>query len=657
LRVDSYDLGTDFASAPYPAATGCDQLAFDPSLSAKPTTTAADTPSGLDINLHVPQTLSASTPSPSAIRGATVRLPDGFTISAGAADGKASCSDADARFGTRNAAKCPDFSKVGTLSIRSSALPAALPGAIYLGKPLPTERYRLFLIADGFSLHIKLPGTVHPDPQTGQVVVSFVDLPQAPFEDFDMHFFGSERGLLTTPIRCGTYPVLSEFTPWAAVLPVQTSTQFFRVSSGPDGEPCPGTPREFAPTVTAGVTDNTGGAHTGFSFDLVRPDGEQYLTSVDVATPPGFSATIAAVPYCDEQALAAVAGADYAGLGELALPICPASQVGVSSASVGAGTRPTTLAGKVYLAGPYKGAPLSLAIVNPAVSGPYDLGNVVVRVALEVDPETAAITSISDPLPRIVGGIPLRLRRVVVEFNRPGFAINPTNCNPLAVDTTVLGSEGGKVERRTHFQVANCGALPYGPQLRLRLSGGLNRRGHPVIQAVFTARRGEANTHSVSVTLPKGELLDNRHIGTVCTRTAFANGNCPRSSRIGVAEARTPLLAQPLRGNVYLRTSSQDLPDMVADLRGQIGVNLVGHIDSVNARLRTTFAAVPDVPVSEFRLDLAGGSKGLLINSEGLCAKKKRAYARMAGQNGRVTTSRPRLEVRCGRSARPEKAS
>ena len=638
LDTSGYENGREHADDLYPETTGCDQLAFNPSLSAAPTTTETDSPSGLNVNLKVPQFLSPSAPSPSQIKGVTVSLPAGLTIDPNVADGKTSCSDAEAAFGSREEAHCPEYSKIGSLTINSSALPAPLPGYIYLGEPLPGDRYRLLLVADGFSLHIKLPGTATPDPRTGQVTVSFKNLPQTPFQEFDMHFFGAERGLLATPTECGKYEVRSEFEPWAAELPNQTSNQFFTIDSGPGGTACPAGARPFSPRTVAGVTDNTGGAHTSFSFDLNRGDGEQALTAVDVKTPPGFAAVLAGIPYCPDAALAATAAEGASGLAERAAPNCPAaSLIGSASATAGAGSRPIAFPGKVYLAGPYKGAPLSLAIVTPSVAGPYDLGNVVIRVAILVDPVDAHITALSDPLPLIVGGIPLRLRGVTVVLDRPNFAINPTNCSPFAVITRAFGDQGGSADGSIPFQVAGCGALPYGPKLSLKLRGGTARRGHPAIRATFTAKRGESNTRLVSVALPKGELLDNSHLGNVCTRPQFSAGSCPASSMLGTASASTPLLAEPLSGNVYLRANpGGKLPNVVMDLRGQFRIELVGTIDTVRGgALRTTFETVPDAPVSSFTLDLLGGAKGLIQNSESLCgAKRKKATTRMVGQNG-----------------------
>src|SRR5262249_27097036 len=272
-----------------------------------------------------------------------------------------------------------------------------------------------------------------------------------------------------------------------------------------------------------------------------------------ISTPPGFSATIAGIPYCSDAALASAAHAS--GAAEEAAPSCPdASRIGTSIAGVGAGNHPLYVSGKVYLAGPYKGAPLSLAVITPPLSGPYDLGDVVLRVALSINPVTAQITALSDPLPQILEGIPLRLRSVRVSLDRPGFTLNPTNCDPFSVGAGVFGAEGGAANLQAPFQIANCRSLPYGPKLALKLTGRLKRRGHPAVQRISSTPPGEANTQRVSVALPKGELLDQGHIGTVCPRPAFAGGTCPAGSLLGTAEASSPLLAQPLQGNVYLRS-------------------------------------------------------------------------------------------------------
>jgi hypothetical protein len=646
LDTSGYENGTEHREAAYPETTGCDALAFNPSLSAEPTTNQADSPSGLNIDLKVPQFLSPYAESPSEIHGATVTLPPGLTIDPNVADGKLSCSDEEAAFGTRSQALCPEYSKIGSLTLESSSLPAPLPGAIYLGKPLPGNRYRVFLVADGFSLHIKLAGSVTPDPQTGQLVISFKDLPQTPFQEFNMHLFGAERGLLATPTHCGKYPVVSEFEPWDGDLPNQTSTQFFTIESGPGGTPCPPDIRPFHPGIEAGVTDNTSGSHTTFAFNLTRSDGDQNLNSITIATPPGFIGSLAGVRYCPEATLAA----DAAATVSTAAPQCPAaSKIGDAVASAGSGTKPVPLPGSVYMAGPYKGAPLSLAVVTPAVVGPYDLGDVVIRTALQVNPVDAHITAISDALPQMIGGIPVRLRQVIVVLNRPGFALNPTNCNPFAITSQISGDQGAVANGANHFQVADCGALPFEPKLALKLSGGTKRTGHPALLATLTGRGGEANVGRTVVTMPHALFLDNAHINAPCTRAQYAVRACPASSELGWARVETPLLDNPLEGPVYLRSSSHKLPDIVADLKGQVEIELDGRVDSVHQRLRASFESAPDVPVSKFTLRMVGGKKGLLINSENLCLKKQRATVRMVGQNGRRRLNRPTMQIACGK--------
>jgi hypothetical protein len=654
--VLSYDGGTDSAEMAWPQMTGCDQLSFNPSLYAQPTTTETDSASGIDVNLTVPQQLSPTIPSPTELKGATVTLPQGFSINPNAADGKTSCSDAEARFGTEEEALCPDFSKVGSLTIDSPALPGPLPGFVYLGEPLPGNRYRIFLVANGFGVHIKLAGTVTPDPVTGQVAVTFENLPQSPFSAFNMHFFGSERGLLATPTQCGSYQVTTRFVPWDASLAAQTSHQFFTLDKGPYGAPCPGPIRPFNPTFQAASANHAPGAHAPFSLELRRADGDQDLAGLTLTTPPGFSATLAGIPYCPDGALALAASPSYSGIVEQESSVCPtASQIGTALAGAGAGNHPVYVPGKVYLAGPYKGAPLSLAVITPAISGPYDLGNVVVRVALRVDPTDAHITAVSDPLPQILQGIPLRLRAIRINLDRPGFAINPTNCDPFLIEAAVLGDQGSVANLGEHFQLANCGTLPFEPDLALSLAGGEKRTQNPALTAVLKAKPGEANIARTSVALPAGEILDNAHIQNPCTRVQFAANACPPSSVLGFAKAVTPLLEKPLEGPVYLRSSSHKLPDVVADLRGQVEIVLDGRVDTVKRRLRTTFETVPDAPVTEFVLKLKGGSKGLLQNTENLCGKKQVALEKMTGQNGKHDSKNAAVETPCGSKQRPHR--
>jgi hypothetical protein len=643
---------TVHAEYPWPPTTGCSQASFNPSLTAKPTTSQADTASGLDVQLSVPQTQSPTAPAPSELRTSRVTLPEGFSINPNAADGKLACPEELTAIGTLFAATCPEYSKIGTLMLDVAALPAPIPGAWYLADPKPGEPYRVLLAADGFATHVKLLGRVELDPETGQIT-TVLSQPQAPLQEFALHLFGSERGLLATPSHCGTFSVKSEFVPWNSKLSTRHTLSTITIDSGPGGSPCPIGPRPFNPRVQAGTANNSAGLHSPFTLTLDRDDGDQNLTGLTVKTPPGFAGTLKGVPYCSEAAIARISAPGYAGKDEEASPACPvASQIGTVVTGAGASSHPLYVSGKVYLAGPYKGAPLSLVAVVPAVSGPYDLGNVAVRAAIQVNPTTAQVTTVSDPLPQILEGIPLRTRSVIVNLDRPDFTFNPTNCEPLSTDSTILGSEGASSRLSAHFQASNCADLPYGPKLSLELTGGIRRRGHPAIHSVFKAGPGEAATRRISVLLPKGELLDNAHIGTVCTRVDFAKDACPAAAELGRVEAKTPLLDQPLKGKAYLRSSSHDLPDLALDLEGQIDIEAVARIDSVNARLRTTFESLPDAPLSEVVLDLKGGSRGLLINSETLCGKPKRASVRMVGHNGARLNTKVKLQVSCGSKAR-----
>jgi hypothetical protein len=655
VEVTYYDHETAGATAPWPATTGCDKLSFNPSLAAGPTTTEADTASGLAVDLVVPQFQDPGTPSPSEIKANSVQLPPGFSINPSAADGKTTCSDAQANIGTTLVAECPEHSKIGTTELQSSALPGPIFGYIYLGEPRPDDRWRIIVTASGFATNVKLLGSTKINPGNGQVATVFENLPQTPFQEFNLHFFGSERGLFATPTQCGTYPVNSSFVPWAAELSNQSSTQYFHVTSGPGGSACPNGARPFSPGLEAGVEENTAGKHSPFSVQVRRNDGDQNLSGVQVTTPPGFLASIRGIPYCPEAAIAKLGSAGYTGAAEQASSACPAaSQVGTAIAGAGAGTHPVYVDGKVYLAGPYKGAPLSLVVSVPAVSGPYDLGVIPVRVAIDVDPATAQISAVSDPLPQIREGIPLRTRFVRIALDRPGFALNPTNCRPFSVGATIAGDEGASASPSMRFQAANCTDLAFDPKVSLSVSGSSKRRGHPALHALVTAKPGEANIARTVVRMPSSMILDNDHVRQPCTRVQFSQEACPEGSKLGTARASTPLLDDPLEGTVYLRSSSHALPDIVVSLKGVVDIELVGIIGSRKGGLRTTFASVPDAPITSFELDLAGGRKGLLQNTEDLCGSTQRAIVRMAGQNGISNGDTVRIRA-CGAGQRSKR--
>jgi hypothetical protein len=381
------------------------------------------------------------------------------------------------------------------------------------------------------------------------------------------------------------------------------------------------------------------------------------IKGLSATLPPGLTGRLAGIPYCSEGQIAAAE--HQSGAAEKAGPSCPsASEVGSVNVGAGPGPDPFYAQGHAYLAGPYKGAPLSMAIVTPAVAGPFDLGTVVVRSALYVDPESAKITVKSDPIPTILAGIPLDIRSVAVNVSRNQFTLNPTNCNPMAIGGTAFG-QSSEAALSSPFQVGACKALGFKPKLSLNLKGATKRGKHPALRAVVTYPKGAyANIAKAAVTLPHSEFLDQSHIKTICTRVQFAADDCPAASVYGRARAITPLLDKPLEGPVYLRSSSHKLPDLVAALGGQIDVDLAGRIDTgKNGGIRNTFEAVPDAPVSKFVLEMQGGKKGLLVNSENICKQANRATVLLDAQNGKVDDFNPVVNNSCAKKHKRHKKS
>ena len=379
------------ASDELPPVDGCEKLNFYPVLNASLTTNESDAPSGLDLELQAKQ-FESDALSPSQIKEATVTLPEGLTINPDAADGQRACPDSLANFDSEAPANCPDNAKIGTMDLETPALDGPLKGSIYFGEPQPGNQYRVFLIADGFGIHAKLVGDIHPDPATGRITAVFNDLPQVPFESFNFHIFASQRALLATPTHCANYSVDSVFTPWNSALANQTSSPNFSLGSGPNGASCPAEVRPFQPRLVAGTANPLAGAFSSFHLKLDRDDGDQFLGDLNFRMPPGFTGDLKGISYCSEGAIAAAAA--NAGRAEQASASCPAaSQIGTTNVSAGPGTNPFNAVGKMYLSGPFDPdgagpeplAPLSLAAITPALAGPYDYGVVVVRVALHVD--------------------------------------------------------------------------------------------------------------------------------------------------------------------------------------------------------------------------------------------------------------------------------
>ena|GEM_PF-280187 len=665
ISADTWEDQGNFAEAEFsvPEVTGCAGLEFDPKLKARPTTNAADSPTGLEVDLNIPQNEDPEGTATAHLKKTVVTLPEGLVVNPSGANGLGACSEAQLGMSggvpNNDPVACPNASKVGTVQVTTPILDHPLPGSLYVATPHANpfgSLLALYLAVESprDGLTIKLPGKVELDPATGRVTSTFDQNPQAPVEDVQLKVRGGAAAPLRTPTACGKYTTTSSLTPWSAPEsgPPATPKDNWSISKGAGGSACVSSPPN-KPSFEAGTTSPLAGTYSPFVLKLRREDGAQNFSAVSVTPPPGLLGKLAGIPYCAEGSIAAAQS--KSGKEEQSAPSCPdASQVGSVIAAAGAGPGPYQATGKAYLAGPYKGAPLSLAIITPAVAGPFDLGNVVTRVALRIDPETARITAVSDPLPQILEGIPLDIRSVTVSMDRPGFTLNPTSCDPMEVTGELTSSLGQTAPLTNRFQVGECTRLGFKPGLRIKLKGGTKRAGHPALTATVTYPKGAyANIASASVALPHSEFLDQGHIQTICTRVQFAADACPARAIYGKATATTPLLDAPLSGPVYLRSSSHKLPDLVVDLRGQIHVALVGRIDSVKGGIRTTFESVPDAPVSKFTLQMQGGKKGLLENSRDICRSVNRATAEFTGQNGRVKQFKPELKAKCaGKKAR-----
>jgi hypothetical protein len=681
VKVASYDLrGTFFARAfTMPAITGCDQLEFEPTFEARPTSQVADSPTGLQVNLHIPQNEDPDELATADLKDAVVKLPPGLTLNPSSANGLEACTTGQIGLTTpigttpihttAAPAACPDAAKIGSVEVDTPLLDHPLPGGIYVATPYDNPFNSLLAIYIGVhdpesGVVIKLAGRVEIGVE-GQLTTTFEENPQLPFENFRLNFFDGPRSALKTPPVCGAYTTTATLTPWSAPEsgPPATLSEGHQIAAAPGGGPCPTSVGQLPsnPGFEAGSESPVAGAFSPFLLRVKREDGSQLFSSVTVTPPPGLLGKLKGVPYCPDSALAAAAG--KTGVEERGAPSCPAaSAVGVVNVGVGAGPSPYYVQGRAYLTGSYKGAPLGIAIVTPAVAGPYDLGTVVVRSALEVDPFTAQITVKSDSIPTELKGIPLDVRSIAVKMSRSNFTLNPTNCEAMSVGGTLTTTLGQTSTLANRYQVGRCKKLGFRPKLKIRLKGGTRRNRFPALKAVLTyPKKGAyANIARAQVGLPPSEFLEQAHIGAVvCTRPQLAAAQCPRGSVYGRAKVWSPLLDKPLKGPVYLGVGfGHKLPDLVAELNGQIRVLVHARIDTTKQKgLRSTFEFVPDAPISRFELEMKGGKKGLLVNSENLCRKTHRASARFVGQNGRQATLRPIVENDCKKASRGKRGA
>jgi len=631
-----------FLQASYPMATlnGCEKLQFEPEFNAQPAQHDASTPTGLNVQVNLPQQgiLSAGGLAEADVRETTVVLPEGMQANAGAANGLSACTVEESGFSGFNGdtggtlggeleaqhfsggpVACSEDSKIGNVKIKTPLLPNPLEGFVYVASqdtnPFASPLV-LYLIAEDpvSGVRIKLAGEVSINQTTGQLVSDFKNTPPDPFEELKLELYDGPRAAQATPASCGRYETQASFVPSSGGKAAQRSSSF-TLGAGPSGGACPSGSLPFEPSFQAGTTVNQADAFTPFTLTIGRPDGQQALKSITMHLPPGLAATIASVPQCPEPAAAqGSCGAE--------------SLIGHSTAVSGLGGSPVTLGGSVYFAGPYKGAPFSIVDVTPANAGPFHLGNVVVRSTINVDPNTAAATITSDPIPQLVKGVPSQIKELNVVVDRAGFQFNPTNCDPMSVTGTLSGYEGASAAVSSPFQVANCAMLPF----------------HPIFTASTSAHTSKANGANlfVKITYPNGayanvaksitELpyaLPSRltTIQKACPDTVFeANpAACDEGSEIGHAIVHTPVFKNPLVGPAYLVShGNRAFPDIEIVLQGE-GITLVldGHTDIKNSITKTSFESVPDAPVEIFELILPEGPHSALAANDNLCKPEK----------------------------------
>jgi hypothetical protein len=639
--------------------SGCSKLAFEPTIAVRPESHAADSPTGLAVDLKLPQSEGNDSLATANLKKAVVQLPAGIAVNPSAADGLAGCSPAEIGIGGNESPSCPDPSKIGEVELVTPLLAIPLQGSVYLAEQDHNPFGSLlvvYLVAEGQGVVIKLAGRVEPDPTTGQLTATFSENPDLPFSDLKVHFDGGPRATLSTPPACGSYESTSALSPWSAADPehptaaeTSTSSDPFQVTAGPGGGSCANPASlPFAPGFQAGVVTPAAGASSSFAVQLTRQDGEQNISAISTVLPSGLLAKLAGVPLCPES---------QAASGE-----CPAaSQVGETTIGVGWGPTPLYVpqTGKaptaVYLAGPYKGAPYSLVIKVPAQAGPFDLGTVTVRAAIHIDPHDAHVTVISDPLPQILQGIPLRYRDIRVTINRPGFMLNPTSCEPMVVTGTAGSSGGASASLSSRFQVGDCANLPFKPSFQASTLAKTSKASGASLSVIVASTAGQANIAKVHVVVPKQLPARLTTLQKACTDTQF-NANpagCPAASLVGTAVAHTPLLNGPLTGPGYLVShGGAAFPDLVFVLQGEgVVLDLDGNTDIKKGITSETFNSVPDAPITRFETTLPEGPHSVLATNipasanGSLCGQALTMPTTITGQNGTVIEQATKIAV------------
>jgi hypothetical protein len=622
--------------------TGCDNVPFAPTLALQPTAPArAGMPTGFQVDLDLPQTSDPAGIGESDLKKAVVTLPRGMSVSPSSADGLNACSPQQIGLHSTTDPHCPDSSKIGTVRITTPLIDQKLDGAVYLATQNDNpfnSLLAIYIVAQGAGVTVKLAGHVEADPQTGQLTTTFDDNPQIPFSNLHLEFTGGARAPLVAPPACGTYTTHAALYSWSQPNAEVDSESTFTVAQSADGSAC--APAGFAPGFVAGSDGPAAGKSSPFRVRLVRSDSDQQLSSLTVDTPTGLLGKIASTVPCPDGVAAAGTCAE-------------GSRIGSVTVGAGAGPDPFYItSGRAYITGPYKGAPYGLSIVVPAVAGPFDLGNVIVRAAIFVDRTTTQLHIVSDPLPTILQGIPLDVRDVRVAVDKPGFIVNPTSCAPKSVRATVGSTAGAIAHLSSHFQVANCATLPFAPKLSLTVGDRRHVRAgvSTPLTATLTMPSGSANLRSVSVTLPGSLNALLPVINRACSRSDFDAGHCTNATKVGTAVAVTPLLRDPLRGSVYfVKTSPGHLPNLMVALRGQIAVDLTAKVSIPGGRrLGTTFDTIPDAPITKFTLRIVSGKNGPVGIATSLCSAKGRstpASLGFRGQNNALVQVSQRVHV------------
>lgn len=624
-----------------PALTGCERLSFAPSLDLRPVANQPAVPSGFDVRVDVPQNEAASGVGTPSVRKVDVLMPNGVAINPAGAQGLVGCTDEQVALRSLADPACPGASKIGTVEIDTPVLDERMTGSVYLGQPKSQvassgDMFRLFLVAEGSDVTIKQEGRITPDPATGRLRAVFDQVPELPFSSLRMALKDGPRAPLTTPSACGTHTTTATITSWGGQTATSSSSFETACRAGLGG---------FTPTFLAGSDRPVAGAYTPFGLTITRPDGESALTTMRFELPPGLLASL------------------RGNVGR---------QVGSATAHAGVGSSPFGLPGTVVLEGPYGDAPFSLRATVPAVAGPYNLGDVVVRQKLYIDPDDAHVTIVSDPLPTILQGVPVQLQRLDVRIDRERFMVNPTSCAPRSIRADLGAASGASARRDAPYGVAGCGDLAFTPELSLGLTDPTQTKdgGHPGLRAELTPPAGQANLGTVAVKLPLALALDpdNSASESLCSYEGGLAANCPESSIVGTASAVSPLLNEPMTGPVHFvknvrfnaaGRAIRTLPTLLVKLRGENGlrINLRAKSDVEDEHLVTTFERIPDVPVERFSLSLNGGPKGILVVTGGqdVCGLDPNtgepmgpAEVAMKGQNGRWHEREVRFTTPCG---------